>query len=160
VCGWSYRLSAVIVFSMFSRISPTCFQVIFCPKFRRELNFIEPCWDVNEGCQFGGCPSHNQSFSNDGSPDQICNQIVSLYGWLLQRVNWSQAAWAAKRYRGHRDIPSTILAKDNITNGNFVDTCTYNISSYAYYYIYTIRPSHLNTHCTLPSQHANVSILL
>jgi hypothetical protein len=113
--------------------------VIFLPKFHRELNFIEQCWDFAKQLCRGYPMSTNDANLEDVRPaleafrirratsgsiiftrsDLQSDRIA--YGCLPQGLNGSQAAWAAKRYRGHRVIPSSvsILAKDNITNGNF-----------------------------------------
>ncbi|KIM53833.1 hypothetical protein SCLCIDRAFT_17815 [Scleroderma citrinum Foug A] len=74
------------------------FRVIFLPKFHCELNFIEQCWGYGKRVYRCYPPSSKES-------ELEANVIKALDSGL----NGEQAAWAAKKYRGHRVLPSTIL---------------------------------------------------
>ncbi|KAJ3854099.1 hypothetical protein EV368DRAFT_73097 [Lentinula lateritia] len=98
------------------------FSVIFLPKFHCELNFIEQVW--------GAAKWTYRMYENSTMEDVLINNVrmaldsVSLStmrhfarrAWKFidayrKGLNGVQAAWAAKRYRGHRMLPDWILAE-------------------------------------------------
>jgi len=94
--------------------------VLFLPKFHCEINFIEQCWGRAKSIYRTYPPSSREE-------DLKANTIRSLNGIPLammrrfamrsrrfmdaydRGLNGKQAAWAARKYRGHRVLPENIL---------------------------------------------------
>ena len=100
---------------------PNGFQVIFLPKFHCELNFIEQCWGYSKRLY-----RLNPESSREDHLEQ--NMLAALEAVPLKSMrkfatrsrrftvdayarglNGRQAAWAARKYRGHRVLPEWIL---------------------------------------------------
>ena len=94
--------------------------VVFLPKFHCELNFIEQCW--------GRAKSVYRTYPPSSSKEDLeANTVRSLESIPLQMMrkfatrsrrfidaydrglDGKQAAWAARKYRGHRVLPQNIL---------------------------------------------------
>ena len=95
-------------------------DIIFLPKFLCELNFIEQCW--------GRAKSVYRTYPPSSSKEDLeANTIRSLESIPLQMMrkfatrsrrfmdaydrglDGKQAAWAARKYRGHRVLPQNIM---------------------------------------------------
>ncbi|KAJ2970674.1 hypothetical protein NUW54_g12678 [Trametes sanguinea] len=95
-------------------------QVIFLPKFHCELNPIEQCWGFSK-------KEYREKPSSSKEADLEKNVVDALESVPLQSMrrfytrslrfadaytkglSGKQAAWASKKYRGHRVIPDTIF---------------------------------------------------
>jgi hypothetical protein len=94
--------------------------VVFLPKFHCELNFIEQCW--------GRAKSIYRTYPPSSSKEDLeANTLRSLESIPLKMMrkfatrsrrfmdaydrglNGMQAAWAARKYRGHRTLPLDIM---------------------------------------------------
>lgn len=95
-------------------------QVLFLPKFHCELNFIEQCW--------GRAKSVYRTYPESSREDQLEENTMSALESIpismmrkffnrsqrfmdayLRGLNGRQAAWASRKYRGHRVLPASIL---------------------------------------------------
>ena len=107
-----------------SLLETTCWtrgcETLFLPKFHCELNFIEQCWGYAKRIYRLNPPSSHE--------DQLeKNMLAALEAVPLKSMrkfaNWSrrfmdayekglngrQAAWASRKYRGHRVLPERIM---------------------------------------------------
>ncbi|KAH8823279.1 hypothetical protein DL96DRAFT_1743818 [Flagelloscypha sp. PMI_526] len=117
-----------------SRLETICqakgFPVLFLPKFHCELNFIEQCWGWAKR-------RYREKPASSKEADVLKNAIDCLDAVPLQTMRrqvhhqfnmfstrslrfmdayrkgltGKQAAWAAKKYRGHRTVSETILVE-------------------------------------------------
>ena len=122
------------------------FQVIFLPKFHCKLNFIEQCWGyvkhlyrLNPESSWENHLEMNALAALDAVPLDCMHRwaVFSLdLFWILilrcrfsnrsqkfmdayaQGLNGWQAAWATRKYKGHRMLPETIM--NEIENANIV----------------------------------------
>ncbi|KAF7333551.1 hypothetical protein MSAN_02420000 [Mycena sanguinolenta] len=90
------------------------YQVIFFPKFHCELNFIEQCWGFAKRIyrMFPASSKEedlerNMNAALDAVPIETMRKFMDAY---RKGLNGTQAAWAGKRYRGHRVLPKNIMA--------------------------------------------------
>lgn len=87
--------------------------IVFLPKFHCELNFIEQCWGHAKSV-YRTYPSSSREEDLEAntlrSLDSIPLQMMKKFAtrsWRFMNaydrgLNGRQAAWAAKKYRGHR----------------------------------------------------------
>lgn len=96
------------------------YEVIFFPKFHPELNFIEQCW--------GYAKRVYRMFPESSSEEDLMNNVVAALDSVplesmrrfatrslrfadayFHGLNGAEAAWANKKYRGHRTLPPSYL---------------------------------------------------
>ncbi|KAF8202487.1 hypothetical protein BJ912DRAFT_842685 [Pholiota molesta] len=95
-------------------------DVVFLPKFHCELNCIEQCWGRAKSVYRTYPPSSRE----DDLKANTLNSLQSIPIPMIRRfatrsrrfmdaydrgLNGVQAAWAARKYRGHRVLPENIM---------------------------------------------------
>ncbi len=96
------------------------FQVLFLPKFHCELTFIEQCW--------GWAKSVYRTYPESSREDRLeantisalesiplammrkfANRCLRFIDAYKKGLNGRQAAWASRKYQGHRVLPNEIM---------------------------------------------------
>ncbi|KIK74184.1 hypothetical protein PAXRUDRAFT_176464, partial [Paxillus rubicundulus Ve08.2h10] len=105
------------------------FRVLFLPNFYCELNFIEQCWGHSKRIYRQYPPSSKEEDLERNMIEALESVTITQMRKYARRsrhfmdayhkgLSGQQAAWASKKYRGHRVIPNSILdelEKANIT---------------------------------------------
>jgi hypothetical protein len=107
-----------------SRLEATCkalgVLVIFLPKFHCELNFIEQCWGYAKRIYRLNPESSREDILEKNALAALetiplptmrrfanrSRRFMDAYG---RGLNGRQAAWAARKFRGHRVLPASIM---------------------------------------------------
>jgi hypothetical protein len=95
-------------------------HIIFLPKFHCELNFIEQCWGRAKSVYRTYPPSSKEDDLEANTLQSLASIPLPMMRKFATRsrrfmdaydrgLNGKQAAWAARKYRGHRVLPENIL---------------------------------------------------
>ena len=94
--------------------------ILFLPKFHCELNFIEQCWGRAKSIY----QTYPESSREDCLEDNTVTALESIPLLMMRKfsnrslrfmdayghgLNGRQAAWASRKYRGHRVLPNDIM---------------------------------------------------
>jgi hypothetical protein len=96
------------------------FQVIYLLKFHCELNPIKQCWGyakrvyrLNPESSHEDVLERNALSALESIPLTSIHRFSNRSLWFMDAyscgLTGSQAAWAARKYRGHRVLPDTIM---------------------------------------------------
>jgi len=99
------------------------------PKFHCELNFIEQCWGQAKSVYRTYPPSSKEEDLTRNTLSALASVPLVIMRRFATRsrrfmdayekgLNGKQAAWASRKYRGHRVLPNNIL--DEIDKANVI----------------------------------------
>lgn len=96
------------------------YEVLFFPKYHPELNFIEQCWGYAK-CIYRMFPASSREEDLERNMLEALESVplASMRRFAVRSLRFadayfrgldgSDAAWANKRYRGHRTLPPSYL---------------------------------------------------
>ncbi|KAJ3780523.1 hypothetical protein GGU10DRAFT_397774 [Lentinula aff. detonsa] len=98
------------------------YQIIFFPKYHCELSFIEQCWGYAKNVYRMFPTSSSEADLEENTLKALDSvPLVSMRRFATRssrfahsyfsRLNGAEAAWANKKYRGHRTIPPDFRAE-------------------------------------------------
>jgi hypothetical protein len=104
-------------------------EVVFLPKFHCELNFIEQCWGRAKTVYRTYPPSSKEEDLTRNTLSALASVPLRMMRRFATRsrrfmdayekgLNGKQAAWASRKYRGHRVLPNNIL--DELDKANVI----------------------------------------
>ena len=93
---------------------------MFLPKFHCELNFIEQCWGYAKRIYRLYPESSREDILESNalkalgsvpleSMRRFANRSYRFMDAYSRGLNGRQAAWAARKYRGHRVLPHSLM---------------------------------------------------
>ncbi|EJD33398.1 hypothetical protein AURDEDRAFT_140635 [Auricularia subglabra TFB-10046 SS5] len=104
------------------------FSMLFLPKFHPELNPIEQCWGhAKDDYRLNPLTPHEVDVEPNvlKALDSVSLQLIRRYSVRSQRfmdayrkgLSPELAAWAGKKYHGHRVVPENIISMFNKAHG-------------------------------------------